>query len=179
MPELFSPKIEEKILDFWKRENIFEKSLQKNKKGKRFVFFEGPPFPNAKAHIGNVLTRCYKDIICRYKTMRGFNTVGRRTGWDVHGLPVELQLEKQLKLKGKSDIEKFGIDKFNAAAKEMVWGFKNDWEKLTERMGFWIDIKNAYITSDPYYMESLWQLVARIKIQTEAEPKTENQKRRV
>ena len=160
--ELFSPKIEEKVLEFWKHNDVFKKSLKKRKNGKKFVFFEGPPFPNAKAHIGNVLTRCYKDIILRYKNMSGFNTVGRRSGWDVHGLPIELQLEKQLGLKGKSDIEKYGIEKFNVTAQEMVWGFKNDWDKLTERIGFWVDINDAYITSDPHYIESLWHVLAQI-----------------
>ncbi|MDO8742948.1 MAG: class I tRNA ligase family protein, partial [Candidatus Azambacteria bacterium] len=162
MHELFNPKTEEKILDFWKREQIFEKSLSKNAKGKKFVFYEGPPFPNAKAHIGNILTRCYKDAICRYKNMAGFNTIGRRAGWDVHGLPVELQLEKKLGFRGKPDIEKYGIAEFNGAARQMVFGYKDDWDKLTERIGFWIDSANYYITSDPRYMESLWQIVARI-----------------
>lgn len=156
------PKIEEKVLKFWKDRKIFERTLENRAHGRRFVFFEGPPFPNAKAHVGNVFTRCCKDIFCRYKNMRGFNTLGRRGGWDVHGLPVELQLEKTLGLKGKPDIEKYGIDKFNKAAREMVWGFKEDWDKLTERIGFWIDIENPYITSDSSYIESLWYIISQI-----------------
>ena len=164
MPELFSPKTEEKILEFWKREQIFEKSLtfRQAQSKKKFIFYEGPPFPNAKAHVGNILTRCYKDAICRYKNMAGFNTIGRRAGWDVHGLPVELQLEKQLGLRGKPDIEKYGIAEFNSAARQMVFGYKDDWDKLTERIGFWIDSENYYITSDSRYIESLWAIIAQI-----------------
>ncbi|MFH1392832.1 MAG: isoleucine--tRNA ligase [Patescibacteria group bacterium] len=163
--ELFNPKTEEKILEFWKREQIFEKSLAlrqaQGKKGKNFVFFEGPPSANGRPGIHHVLARIYKDIICRYKTMAGFY-VSRKAGWDTHGLPVEIQVEKELGLKNKKEIEKYGVAEFNKKAQEIVWKYKEEWDKLTERIGFWLDLKNPYITYEPRYIESLWYLISQI-----------------
>ena len=161
MPELFNPKIEEKILEFWKREQIFEKSLKNRAKAKKFVFYEGPPSANGRPGIHHVLSRVYKDIICRYKAMRGF-LVSRKAGWDTHGLPIELQVEKELKLKNKKDIEKYGVGNFNEKAQEIVWRYKKEWDKLTERIGFWLDLKDPYITYEPHYIETLWYLIAQI-----------------
>ena len=155
------PKIEQKILKFWQENKIFEKSIEQRAKARNFVFYEGPPTANAKPGIHHVLARIYKDIICRYKTMQGFK-VERKAGWDTHGLPVELEIEKKLGLKSKKDIEKYGIAKFNQKCKESVWQYKKDWEKLTERIGFWLDMENPYITYTPEYIETLWQIIKQI-----------------
>ncbi|MDO8504502.1 MAG: class I tRNA ligase family protein, partial [Candidatus Liptonbacteria bacterium] len=163
------PKIEEKVLEFWKKNNVFQKSLAlrraslgkardrqgKDKTKKTFVFYEGPPYANGRPGIHHVLARAFKDIILRYKTMRGFY-VPRRAGWDTHGLPTEIEVEKKLGIKNKKEIEKFGIDLFNQKARESVWGYKEEWERLTERIGYWLDMKNAYVTYENNYVESLW-----------------------
>lgn len=154
-------KIEEKILRFWIKNNIFEKSIERRKKAKNFVFYEGPPTANAPPGLHHVLSRVFKDIICRYKTMRGFRVL-RKAGWDTHGLPVEIQIEKKLGLKSKKDIEKYGISEFNQECQKSVWEFKKIWEKLTERIGFWLDLKNPYITYEPDYIESLWYILKKI-----------------
>ncbi len=155
------PKIEKKILKFWKKNQIFEKLVEQRKKVKDFVFYEGPPTANAKPGIHHVLSRVFKDIIPRYKTMRGFRVL-RKAGWDTHGLPVELEIEKKLGLKAKKEIEKFGIAKFNQKCRHSVWEYKKDWEKLTERIGFWLDMKEPYITYEPEYIESLWWILKEI-----------------
>ena len=155
------PKNEKKILRFWKKNNFFERSAEKRSGNKNFVFFEGPPTANAKPGLHHVLARVFKDIICRYKTMRGFKVL-RKAGWDTHGLPVELQIEKKLGLKSKKDIEKYGIADFNKKCKESVWRHKKDWEKITERIAFWIDTKNPYITYLPEYIETVWWILKQI-----------------
>ncbi|MEK7641353.1 MAG: class I tRNA ligase family protein [Patescibacteria group bacterium] len=161
LKEFKLPEIEEKVLKFWKEADIFKKSL-KAREGKRpFRFFEGPPTANGRPGLHHVLARAFKDIICRYKTMRGF-FVGRRAGWDTHGLPVELEVEKKLGIKNKSEIEKFGIAEFNSQAKMSVWTYKSEWEKLTERIGFWLDFDHPYITYDNKYIESLWWVFSEI-----------------
>lgn len=153
--------LEKKIINFWKSNNIFKESLKRNIKNKRFVFVEGPPYANDKPHIGHFLTRVYKDIILRFRTMIG-EYAERRAGWDTHGLPIEVATEKFLGFKTKKDIFSYGIDKFNAKCKELVMKYKNEWEKMDEMMGFWIDHKNAYITYDPFYMESCWWIIKKI-----------------
>jgi isoleucyl-tRNA synthetase len=152
-------KLEEEVLRFWKKNQIFERSIRKRKKD--FVFYEGPPTANAKPGLHHVLSRVFKDIVCRYKTMRGFRVL-RKAGWDTHGLPVELEIEKKIGTKTKKDIENFGIEKFNFLCKKSVWEYKKDWEKLTERIGFWLDLKNPYITYEPEYIESVWFLLKKI-----------------
>ncbi len=158
------PEFEEKVLSSWKAKNIFEKSLRaretKDRK-KTFVFYEGPPYANGKPGIHHVLARVVKDIVLRYKSMAGFY-VPRRAGWDTHGLPVEIAAEKALGLKSKKDIEHIGIEVFNAKAKENVWLYKAEWENLTERIGYWLDLKNAYVTYAPEYIESIWWTLKRI-----------------
>ena len=146
------PEEEKKILEFWKNESIFRKSLDKNlpagrqgPKENKFVFYEGPPTANGMPGIHHVLARSFKDMVCRYKTMKGFY-VARRAGWDTHGLPVEIQVEKELGISGKKDIEKYGIAEFNQKCRESVWKYKTEWEKMTERIGYWIDMENPYIT---------------------------------
>jgi len=154
-------KLEEKTLKYWKNNRIFEKSIQQRARARDFVFYEGPPTANAKAGIHHILARAYKDIICRYKTMQGFS-VQRKAGWDTHGLPVELEIEKKLGLKNKKDIEKYGIAEFNKKCKESVWLYKQDWEKLTERIAFWLDMKNPYVTYENDYIETLWWAIKQI-----------------
>jgi len=153
--------IEERIIKFWEAKKIFEKTLAKNKGGHSFVFYEGPPSANGAPGLHHILTRVFKDIILRYKTMRGFNA-NRKAGWDTHGLPVELQVEKELGLKNKKDIEKYGIAEFNKKCKETVWRYKEEWEKLTKRIAFWLDLKNPYITYENDYIESLWWIIRQI-----------------
>jgi isoleucyl-tRNA synthetase len=152
---------EQKILLFWKNNKIFEKSMELRKNAKRFVFFEGPPTANGRPGIHHFLGRAFKDLFCRYKTMRGFYVI-RKAGWDTHGLPVELEVEKELKFKSKKDIEKFGIAQFNKKAKESVWKYQTEWEEMTKRMGFWLDTDNPYVTYDNKYIESLWAIIKKI-----------------
>jgi len=155
------PKLETKILKFWKEKKIFEKSLEKTKKGKRFVFYEGPPFANGLPGIHHLLARAFKDIILRYKTMQGFY-VERRAGWDTHGLPTEMEAEKKLKIKSKKEIEELGIEKFIDECRRNVFTYKKEWEEFTERIGFWLDFETAYITCDNNYIESLWWILKQI-----------------
>jgi len=160
-PKVSFPKLEEEILDFWRTEKIFQKVRDAHKDDKPFVFFEGPPTANAKPAIHHVLARVFKDLIPRFQTMRG-RFVDRKAGWDTHGLPVELQVEKKLGLKNKKEIEQFGIAKFNAECRRDVWAYKQDWEKLTERIGFWLDLEHPYITYENYYIESVWAVLKHV-----------------
>lgn len=161
-PDKFSlPELEERVLKFWKEKRIFQKSLEKNKGKKKFVFFEGPPTANGRPGIHHVLARSFKDLMPRYKTMRGFE-VPRKAGWDTHGLPVEIQAEKELGLESKKDIDKYGIAKFNAYCRELVWRYRNEFEGVTDRMGFWIDMEDPYVTYDNRYVESLWWVISKI-----------------
>lgn len=164
------PKVEEKVLKFWEEEHTFEKSLKKRQpssakatagKRKTFVFFEGPPTANGKPGIHHVLARAFKDIILRYRTMQGFY-VPRKAGWDTHGLPVELEVEKKLGLKSKKDIEEYGIAEFNEKCRESVWEYKDEWERLTKRIGFWLEMDKPYITYATPYMETLWWIISQI-----------------
>ena len=159
--EVNFPKLEKKVLRFWKKNKIFEKSIEKRKGKKDFVFFEGPPTANAPPGLHHMLSRIFKDIIPRYKTMRGFRVI-RKGGWDTHGLPVELQIEKKLGINSKKEIEKYGIAKFNKDCKKSVWNFKKHWERFTERIGFWLDLENPYITYDPKYIETCWFILKKI-----------------
>lgn len=154
-------KTEGKILDFWKEKKIFEKSLEARKKAKRFVFWEGPPTANGHPHMGHFEGRVFKDLFCRYKTMRGFFVL-RKAGWDTHGLPVEIEVEKELGFKNKKDIEEYGIAKFNRKCRESVWKYKTEWEEMTKKMGFWLDLDNPYVTYETKYMESVWQILKTI-----------------
>lgn len=155
------PELEEQVLQFWRENEILKKSLHGRKDGKQFVFYEGPPTANARPGMHHVVGRVFKDIILRFKTMQGYY-VARRAGWDTHGLPVEIEVEKELDLKSKSDIEKFGIAAFNARAKTSVWKYKEEWEKLTERIGFWLDMEHPYITYENRYIEKLWGIFKKI-----------------
>ena len=152
---------EESVLQFWKKNKIFEKTLSKESTEGDFVFFEGPPTANGRPGIHHVGARSFKDIIPRFKTMRGFN-VQRRAGWDTHGLPVELQVEKQLGLKSKKEIEVYGVSAYNKKCKESVWEYKHEWEALTDRMGYWLDMERPYITYENGYIEALWGIVKKV-----------------
>lgn len=152
---------EKEIMDFWEENNIFEKSIDERKKGPTFTFYDGPPTANGKPHIGHIITRVYKDIIPRYKTMKGYKVL-RKAGWDTHGLPVELGIEKQLGISGKPEIEKYGIEPFIDKCKESVWVYENEWKKMSERVGFWVDMENPYFTYDNKYIESVWWALSQI-----------------
>ncbi len=154
--------LEAKVTDFWKKNRIFEKAVKSRRGRKNFVFYEGPPYANGRPALHHVLARVFKDIVLRYKTMRGYN-VPRRAGWDTHGLPIELGVEKELGIKEKREIEeKIGIDVFNAKAKENIWKYLEEWDRFTERIGYWIDLNDAYVTYNPEYIESLWWIFNEI-----------------
>ena len=155
------PKLEEAVLSFWDEQRVFERSLKKNPPKRRFVFYEGPPYANGKPGIHHVLARVVKDVMLRYKTMRGYY-VPRRAGWDTHGLPVEMAAEKALGIKSKRDIERMGVKAFNEVAKQQVWIHKDEWERLTRRIGYWLDLKNAYVTYAPEYIETIWWTMAQM-----------------
>lgn len=154
-------KREEEILAFWEKERIFEKTLRKKAPKGNFVFYEGPPTANGKPGIHHLEARAFKDAFPRYKTMRGYR-VNRRAGWDTHGLPVELEVEKQLGFSGKKDIEAYGIAAFNAKCRASVFAYIDLWAKFTKRIGYWVDEAKAYFTFDASYMEVLWHLFAHI-----------------
>jgi isoleucyl-tRNA synthetase len=149
------PETEQNILKFWKERKIFEKSVKSRSPEKSFTFYEGPPTANGKPGIHHVMARTLKDIVCRYKTMQGYR-VERKAGWDTHGLPVEIEVEKALGIKNKSEIATFGVEKYNQACRDSVFTYLDLWEKMTERMGYWIDLKSAYITLTNEYIESVW-----------------------
>lgn len=151
--------IEENILEFWEKNRIFEKSIENAADRDTYVFFEGPPTANGKPGIHHVISRTIKDLICRYKTMQGFR-VDRKAGWDTHGLPVEVEVEKALGLNSKQKIREYGIDKFNQKCRESVFTYKEDWDKITRRIGYWIDLDNAYITLKNDYIETVWHILA-------------------
>ena len=147
--------LERSILAHWRQHDTFRESIRRRKTAPPFVFLEGPPTANGLPHPGHVLTRTLKDTVCRYKTMRG-HRVERKAGWDCHGLPVEIEVEKELGLKNKQDIERYGIAKFNAKCRESVFRYKKDWEEMTERVGFWLDFADPYVTLENRYIESVW-----------------------
>ncbi len=149
------PEIEEKILKFWKENKIFEKSISSRDENKTFVFYEGPPTANGKPGIHHVMARTLKDLVCRYKTLQGFRVV-RKGGWDTHGLPVEIEVEKKLGIKHKSEVLEYGVERYNQACRESVFTYLDLWEKMTTRMGYWVDLDSAYITLKNEYIESVW-----------------------
>ncbi len=154
------PGVEEEILEYWDGLDPFHRGLEAHASSPRFTFYEGPPTANGRPGVHHVISRTIKDAFCRYKQMRGF-LVERKAGWDTHGLPVEIEVETQLKLDSKADIEKYGIDKFNAHCRESVFKYLKDWDKLTKRIGYWLDLDNAYITCDNSYIETVWWILAQ------------------
>lgn len=146
---------EKEIVEFWKKNQVFESSVEKNEGGEEFSFYDGPPTANGKPHIGHILTRVMKDLIPRYQTMKGKHVL-RKAGWDTHGLPVELEVEKSLGLDGKPQIEDYGIEPFIKQCKQSVWKYKSEWEKMSDRVGYWVDMDHPYVTYDDNYIESEW-----------------------
>ena len=146
---------EKQVSDFWVKEKIFQRSMDERKNGPTYTFYDGPPTANGKPHIGHVLTRVIKDMIPRYRTMKGYY-VPRKAGWDTHGLPVELEVEKLLGLDGKEQIEEYGLDPFIDKCKESVWKYKGMWEDFSGTVGFWADMDNPYVTYHNDYIESVW-----------------------
>ncbi|PKO06628.1 MAG: isoleucine--tRNA ligase [Chloroflexi bacterium HGW-Chloroflexi-3] len=157
-PKLNVNQMEEGILAYWKDKDVFHKTLKERKGSPEYVFYEGPPTANGRPGVHHVLARAFKDIFPRYKTMQGFY-VSRRGGWDTHGLPVEIEVEKQLGFTNKQDIENYGIDKFNALCRESAFTYIQEWEKLTDRIAFWVDLEDAYITFKKSYIESVWWIL--------------------
>lgn len=152
------PEMEKRILEFWEREQIFEKSLLAARERPQFVFYEGPPTANGRPGIHHVMSRTIKDLVCRYKAMQGFR-VDRKAGWDTHGLPVEIEVEKSLNLDTKAKVVEYGIDKFNQKCKESVFKYLDDWNEITRKVGYWIDLSDAYITLTNDYIESVWWIL--------------------
>ncbi len=146
---------ESKVLDYWLKHRIADKSIVARQSAPRFIFYEGPPTANGLPGIHHVLSRTIKDIVCRYKTMRGYQ-VARKAGWDTHGLPVEIEVEKRLGLSSKKDIEDYGVEAFNAECRKSVFTYEKEWRRLTERIGYWIDMDNPYITLTNDYIETVW-----------------------
>ena len=155
------PELEEGILKWWKENGIFEKSITLREGAPTYTFYEGPPTANGRPGIHHVMARTIKDIFCRFKTMKGYR-VERKGGWDTHGLPVEIEVEKALGLEGRHQVEAYGIEKYNAACRESVLKYKELWDELTERMGYWVDLKNPYITFKNEYIETVWWLLKQI-----------------
>jgi len=149
------PNLEQEVLDFWKQQNIYNKSLERRVGSPRFVFYEGPPTANGMPHPGHCLTRAIKDLFPRYRTMRGYYCE-RKGGWDTHGLPVEVEVCKELGIHSKAEIEAFGIEPFIHKCQQSVWRYMKEWERITERLGFWIHLRDAYVTYHQSYIESVW-----------------------
>src|SRR4051794_18125395 len=149
------PQQELAIGQFWKENHIYEKSLEQRAGAPPFVFYEGPPTANGMPHPGHCLTRAIKDLFPRYRTMRGYRCE-RKAGWDTHGLPVEIEVCKELGIHTKEEIEAYGIEKFIQKCQQSVWRYMREWERMTDRIGFWVDLKNAYATYHQSYVESVW-----------------------
>lgn len=157
-PKLNAPLMEESVLKIWKKQDIFKKTVEQRKGKPEYVFYEGPPTANGRPGVHHVLARVFKDMFPRYKIMRGYH-VSRRGGWDTHGLPVEIEVEKQLGFNNKQQIEEYGIDKFNELCRKSVFTYIQDWERLTDRIAFWVDLEDAYVTYTNEYIESVWWIL--------------------
>lgn len=160
-PDLNFVDREKQVTEFWEKNHIFEKSVEKNKQGPVYTFYDGPPTANGKPHIGHVLTRVIKDLIPRYRTMKGWD-VPRKAGWDTHGLPVELEVEKLLGINGKEQIEEYGLEPFIEKCKESVWKYKGMWEDFSRTVGYWVDMEHPYVTYDNNFIESEWWALKQI-----------------
>ena len=152
---------EKEVLEFWKKNDIFKKTFTERKDGPKWTFYDGPPTANGRPHIGHVITRSIKDIILRYHVMKG-ESVFRKAGWDTHGLPVELEVEKMLGLDGKPQIEEYGVEPFIKKCKESVWKYQSEWTDMSDRLGFWADMENPYVTYHNTYIESEWWALKKI-----------------
>lgn len=159
--QLNLPEIEKQILKYWDEHGIFKKSIESRDPNKPFVFYEGPPTANGRPGIHHVISRTIKDFACRHKTMLGYR-VERKAGWDTHGLPVEIEVEKELGFSTKDEIENYGVDKFNDKCKASVWKYKGEWDEMTRRIGFWLDLDEPYITYENAYIESVWWILSEL-----------------
>lgn len=155
------PALEEEVLRFWKDNDVFKKSIERREGCPEYVFYDGPPFATGLPHFGHFIPSTIKDIIPRYQTMKG-KKVERRFGWDCHGLPVENLMEKELGLNSKTDIEKYGVARFNEACRSSVLRYVGEWREAITRLGRWVDFDNDYKTMDPDYMESIWWVLKRL-----------------
>jgi isoleucyl-tRNA synthetase len=160
-PDLSANALEQRQLELWKSEGLFRQTLEARREGKPFVFYEGPPTANGRPGIHHVFSRTIKDLVCRYHAMLG-ESVTRIAGWDTHGLPVEIEVEKELQLTGKKDIERFGVEAFNARARKSVFKYQAEWENLSDRIGYWLDYEHPYVTLSNNYVESVWWLLQRL-----------------
>ncbi|MDX1579021.1 MAG: class I tRNA ligase family protein, partial [Gemmatimonadota bacterium] len=154
--------LEEEILRRWDEEDTFARSLEARSEADDFVFFEGPPTANGRPGVHHILGRTIKDLLARYRTMAGYR-VHRIAGWDTHGLPVELETEKQLGISGKPEIEELGIARFNEVCRENIFTYQDEWEKLSRRIGYWLDYDHPYVTCSPDYIESVWWALSEIE----------------
>ena len=161
-PKVSFPQLEADVAAWWAEHDIVKKTLAHGDPQRPFVFFEGPPTANGRPGIHHVEARSSKDIVVRFNRMLGKKILGARGGWDTHGLPVEIEVEKKLGFSGKPDIERYGIAEFNAACKQSVWEYIQEWEKLTQRIAFWIDLDDPYTTYDNKYIESAWWIFKRL-----------------
>ena len=152
---------EKRIVDFWQDMNLLKRSVETREGKEDFIFYEGPPTANGKPGIHHVMARTLKDLTCRYKTMQGYR-VNRKAGWDTHGLPVEIEVEKKLNLHNKQDIEKYGIEKFNKKCRESVFEYESLWRQMTARMGYLVDMDDPYITLNNSYIESVWYILDKM-----------------
>ncbi len=159
LPESLS-EIEDRVLATWREEDLFRKTLAANEGGEPFVFFEGPPTANGRPGLHHIISRTIKDLVCRYRAMEG-RSVTRIAGWDTHGLPVEIEAEKKLGISGKPEIEALGIEEFNRVCRDSVFTYKEEWEELSERIGYWLEYWRPYVTLDPGYIESVWWILKR------------------
>ena len=159
--QLDAPSTEKSVLEYWKQNKIFEQSIGNRADGKSFVFYEGPPSANGMPGIHHVISRSIKDVFCRYKTLQGYK-VERKAGWDTHGLPIELQVEKKLGITKEDIGTKISVEEYNAACREDVLKFKDKWDELTEKIGYWVDLENPYLTYENEYIESVWNLLKRL-----------------
>ncbi|UCH84948.1 MAG: isoleucine--tRNA ligase [Candidatus Latescibacterota bacterium] len=155
------PEVEKSIIEFWDRDETFEKSVSRREGKPRFVFYEGPPTANGRPGVHHVIARLSKDIVCRYKTMLGYQVI-RKAGWDTHGLPVEIEVEKELGFRNKDQIEAFGIAEFNAKCRESVFKYKDEWTRFTKRIGYWLDLENPYVTYTNDYIETVWWILGQL-----------------
>jgi isoleucyl-tRNA synthetase len=153
--------LEEEMLETWHREDLFHQTLEANAQGQPFVFYEGPPTANGKPGLHHIISRALKDLVCRHRAMKG-HSVTRIAGWDTHGLPVEIEAERRLGISGKPEIEKLGIARFNEVCKASVFTYKEDWEKLSERIGYWLDYSRPYVTFHTEYVESVWWILKEL-----------------
>ena len=160
-PEVGADQLERQLLETWKAEDLFRQSVDAGSGGSPFVFYEGPPTANGRPGIHHVFSRTIKDLVCRFRAMQG-RSVTRIAGWDTHGLPVEIEVEKQLQLKGKKEIEAYGVERFNALCRSSVFTYKSDWEALSDRIGYWLDYAHPYITFSNDYVESVWSILRRL-----------------